>query len=204
LIRSIARIAPAAALLLGGCITVHTPAFLLAPADREWGSTLARARSLADNGRIASADSLLANYAAAYPTAKQAREADYWRALLDLRSAPDNSRIPDALPLLQHYVSGGPTTEHWMEADALLRAASRVDTLTRSTTTYISKGDVTADAAAANARAADARAEAKAATADNKSQDEEIKRLRDELAKSKEELERIKKRLAEPPKKPPL
>jgi hypothetical protein len=201
--RHFLSIAPAA-LLLGGCITVHTPSFMLAPADRQWEPTLARARALADNGRIAGADSLLAHYSATYPTSKEAREADYWRALLDLRSAPDNSRIADALPLLQHYVSGGPTTEHWMEADALLRAASRVDTLNRVSATYTSKGDVTIDAAAAaNARAADVKADLKAVSADNKSQDEEIKRLRDELAKSKDELDRIKKRLAEPPKKPP-
>ena len=192
-----------AAILLAGCVSVRTPTFLLEPSDREWDRTLSRAQSLAANGRAGTADSLLAMYAATYPTAKQAREAAYWRALLDLRTG-NNDRVSDAVPLLQNYVSAGQTTEHWMEADALLRAAARVDTLNRVAATYVSKGEVSMDAAtAANAKVADAKAEAKAATADSKSQDDEIKRLRDELAKSKEELDRIKKRLAEPPKKPP-
>ena len=189
---------------LGACAALSPSRSLRMEATQEWAQTLARARGLAIDGRAGQADSLLARYATQYPSAPQAVEANYWRALFDLRSSAANQRLLAAIPLLQAYVSAGPSTEHWMEGDALLRAATRVDTLTRVTAGYLSKGEVSNDAAAAaNVRAADAKAEVKAATADGKAQDEEIKRLRDELAKSKDELDRIKKRLAEPPKKPP-
>ena len=123
--------------------------------------------------------------------------------MFNLRAPGATQSISQAIPLLQAYVRAGPTTEHWIEADALLRAASRIDTLSRVAATYVSRGDVSIDAATATARAdVKAAADAKAA-ADTKALEEEIRKLKDELAKSKEELERIKKRLAEPPKKPP-
>jgi Tfp pilus assembly major pilin PilA len=184
------------------CVTVKPPSFLEYPAVRDWGQTLRQAQSLAANGQPSQADSLLATYAAQYPDAPQTREASYWRALLGLRSSVANQGISVAIPLLQSYIAAGQTTEHWMEASALLQAAVRLDSLSRTSTTYVSRGDVTTDAAT-NAKVADAKAEARAATADSKAQDDEIRRLKDELAKSKDELERIKKRLAEPPKKPP-
>jgi hypothetical protein len=179
---------------------------LLQQADRDWGPTLTRSRAVARDGRPAQADSLLAQYAAAYPSAPQAIEASYWRALLDIGSPTTTQRTSLAIPLLQTYVAAGPATEHWMEADGLLRAVCRVDTLSRVAATYISRGEVSIDAAAAaTAKAADAKAiDAKTATADTKAQNDEIRRLTDELAKSKDELDRIKKRLAEPPKKPPM
>jgi D-alanyl-D-alanine carboxypeptidase len=194
----------APALVLTACVTVRPPSFLQEPADRQLGPTLSRAQSLAANGQTAQADSLLAQFSATYHGSSQAREADYWRALIDLRSPQGTSRLADAIPLLRSYTAAGQSTEHWMEADALLRAAARLDSLNQATATYISKGEVANDVVAtATARAADAKAEVKTATADTKAQDDEIKRLRDELAKTTEELDRIKKRLAEPPKKPP-
>ncbi|SRR5258708_6865458 len=187
------------------CVSVNPPRFLQYPADREWKPTLDRARDLANTGQIWQADSLLEQFAYTYSTTPQAVEANYWRGILNLRSPSSTQAVSRAIPLLQAYVAAGPSTEHWMEADALLRAASRVDTLSRIAATYVSKGEVATDGAiSANAKAADAKAaETKAVAADTKTQDEEIKRLKDELAKSRDELERIKKRLAEPPKKPP-
>ena len=198
-------VAVGALLSLTACVSVRPPGFLQIPSDRDWGPTLTRARLLASDGRTAQADSMLAQFAAAYPAAPQAVEASYWRALMNLRAPAPNSGTIAAIPLLQTYLAAGPTTEHWMEADALLRAASRVDTLTRMAATYVSRGEVATDLAAATAKTVDAntKADAKTAAADTKAQDDEIKRLKDELAKSKEELDRIKKRLAEPPKKPP-
>ena len=194
-----------AVVLSAACVSVSPPRFLQVPSDREWKPTLDRARALASAGQIEQGDSLLAQFAAAYSTAPQAVEANYWRALLNLRSPTATQGVLRAIPLLRTYVGAGTSTEHYTEADGLLRAASRVDTLSRIAATYISRGEVATDAAAlATVKAADTKAaETKAVAADTKAQDEEIKRLKDELAKSKEELERIKKRLAEPPKKPP-
>jgi valyl-tRNA synthetase len=187
------------------CVSVSPPHFLQVPSDREWKPTLDRAREMAARGQIEQADSLLAQFATAYPTAPQAVEAGYWRAILNLRSPAATQGISRAIPLLRTYVAAGPSTEHWTEADALLRAAARVDTLSHVAATYVSRGEVATDAAAQDKIKADntRAAETKVVAADTKAQDDEIKRLKDELAKSKEELERIKKRLAEPPKKPP-
>ena len=191
-------------LSMTACVSVRPPSFLQIPSDRDWGPTLARARQLASEGRGAQADSVLAQFAAAYPAAPQAVEASYWRALLNLRAPAPNSATIAAIPLLQTYLAAGPTTEHWMEAEALLRAASRVDTLTRMAATYVSRGEVATDLATATAKAVDAnaKADAKTVAADTKAQDEEIKRLKDELAKANTELERIRKRLSSPPPKP--
>lgn len=206
--RLLRALAIGAVALSTACVSVTPPRFLQVSSDRDWTATFARANALAAQGHIAQADSLLAHYATTYPSAPQSVEADYWRALFTLKSPAATQSISQAIPLLQRYVAAGPSTQHWIEADALLRVASRVDTLTRVAAIYISRGEVSTDAAAASAAAAakvdaNAKADAKAASADTKALEEEIRKLRDELAKSKEELERIKKRLAEPPKKPP-
>ena len=182
------------------CISVTTPRFLLPAPDREWQPMLDRARQLAIGGQTVKADSLLARFAADYPTSSGAIETNYWRSLVQLQGPMGEQGTATAIPMLQAYLATRPTA-HRLEAGVLLRAAARVDTLTRaaaslSTKVVVSSGDVVD----ANTRTADAKA---AATADTKDQEAEIKRLKDELAKSKEELERIKKRLAEPPKKPP-
>jgi hypothetical protein len=198
--RLVVIVASAVVVLLTACATLSSPRLLQQQADREWGPTLDRVRALTVQGHIARADSLLAQFAVAYPSAPQAVEANYWRAVVSLRWPAEGISL--AIPLLQAYVAAGRSTEHWTEADALLRVASRVDTLSRVAATYVSRGEVLSDvAAAATAKAAETKA---VNSADSKAQDEEIKRLKDELAKSKEELDRIKKRLAEPPKKPPV
>jgi hypothetical protein len=184
-----------------GCLSAN-PGFLPAP-ERDLGSTLERARAMASNGQVARADSLLVEYVASNQGSRQALEAQYWRSVLQLQAPEPGVGI--AIPLLNTYVAAGQTTDHWLEAEALLRAAMRLDTLSReraalSRVIMTSNGEVVS----ANAKAADAKADAKAAIVDTKELEAEIRRLKDELAKSKDELERIKKRLAEPPKKPPV
>jgi hypothetical protein len=201
--RTVARIVIATALLNSvACISVTTPRFMQPAPVREWKPTLERARELANAGRGPQADSVLAQYAAAYPGTAGAREAGYWRALIQLQSGYVSENGPAML--LDAYLADR-RAEHAIEAATLHRIATRVDSLSRAanalnTRVQISDGEVVS---AAN-RAADAKADAKAAVAETKGQDAEIARLRRELAAAKEELERIKKRLAEPPKKPPV
>jgi TolA-binding protein len=179
-----------------------TPRFLMPAPERNWKPTLERAQALAASGRAFEADSTLANYVASYPTSIGAREALYWRSLIQLQSGIVSENGPAMM--LERYI-GDVDAEHPIEAATLRRVALRVDSLSRvagalSSKVQLSNGEVMS----ANNRAADAKSDAKAAVADNKDQDAEIKRLRGELAAAKEELERIKKRLAEPPKKPPV
>ena len=202
MIRFAARIVISALLLnTAACISVTTPRFLKPAPEREWKPTIETAQSLAADGRAAEADSLLATYAASYPTTPGAREALYWRSLIQLQSGIVSENGP-AMMLARYMNERG--AEHRIEAATLYRVATRVDSLSRaanalSTRVMISNGEV----ASARDKAADAKADAKAAAADTKDQDAEIRRLKNELAAAREELERIKKRLAEPPKKPP-
>ena len=178
--------------LSSACVPPHPSSLLQSAAQRSWDATLSTARALADSGKTSTADSVLAQYAASYPNAPQAIEAQYWRAFVNLEGPLDAQHASFVVPLLQSYVAAGRSTEHWMDANVLLRLAARVDTLSHVTMTYVTHGDVVSDPTKPDAKPPipDAR-------------DDEIKRLKDELAKSKDELDRIKKRLAEPPKKPP-
>lgn len=201
--RIIARIVISAVLLNSvACISITTPRFMQQAPVREWQPTLERARELANAGQGPQADSVLARYAANYPGTPGAREAGYWRALIQLQSGYVSENGP-AMLLDVYLADRG--AEHAIEAATLHRIAKRVDSLSKAanalnTRVQVSHGEVVT---AAN-RAADAKADAKAAVAETKDQDAEISRLKRELAAAKEELERIKKRLAEPPKKPPV
>jgi hypothetical protein len=192
------------ALLLNSaaCISVTTPRFLRPAPEREWKPTLEQAQSFAATGRAAEADALLATYAASYPATPGAREALYWRSLIQLQSGLVSENGP-AMMLNRYMTERG--AEHAIEAATLYRVATRVDSLSRAanaltTKVMISDGEV----ASAKDKTADAKADTKAAVADTKDLDAENRKLRAELAAAREELERIKKRLAEPPKKPPV
>jgi hypothetical protein len=200
--RSVARFVIAVVLLnSAACISVSTPAFLKPAPQRTWKSTLEKAQDLAAAGQAFAADSVLAEYAAAYPRSPGARESLYWRSLIQLQSGLVSENGPAML--LSEYVSA-PDVDHRVEAATLRRVAIRVDSLAKAAGALTNKVQVSnGEVATAASRAADAKADAKAAVADVKDQDAEIKRLRGELAAAREELERIKKRLAEPPKKPP-
>lgn len=185
-----------------GCASMTTPGFMKPTPEREWSSTLERAQALAADGRPLQADSLLTQYASAYPGSAGATESYYWRSVMLVQNGAFPS--PGPAGLLDTYLKN-PNAQHRIEATALRFTAARVDSLMRaaaalSTRVTQSNGEVTS----ARSQAADARADVKAVAADAKDQDAEIRRLKEELAKSKEELERIKKRLAEPPKKPPV
>lgn len=185
----------------GACAGSMTPSFMQATGSREWPRTLDRAQSLAAEGKVLQADSLLAGYASAYPGTAGATETYYWRALMLVQSGA--APTPGPAMMLGMYLKE-PSIQHRIAAQALLKSASTVDSLMRAASMLATKVTVSnGEVVSANTRAADAKADVKAVAADNRDQDAEIKRLKDELAKSKEELERIKKRLAEPPKKPP-
>jgi hypothetical protein len=196
------RIAAAAFVLSAtGCVTVTTPRFMRPAPEREWSSTLDRARMLAAEGRVTTADSLLSLHASRYPGTPGAVESYYWRSLMLVQAGA--APTPGPSMLLGLYLRE-PDVEHRIEAEALMKAAMKVDSLSRAASTLVTRvQESSGEVVSAANKAADAKADAKAATAETKDQDAEIRRLRAELASSKEELERIKKRLAEPPKKPP-
>ena len=87
------------ALMLGasGCISVTTPRFMLPAPEREWPKALDRARSLASQGNVVAADSVLAAHASRYPGTPGATESYYWRSLFLVQSGAAPSPGPSML-----------------------------------------------------------------------------------------------------------
>lgn len=154
-----------------------------APASRAWAETIVAARTQADSGRYATADSLLSSYAAAYPESGEAREVPYWRAVLKADPANKEARLQDAIPLLETYVAYGPAMPHATEAAVLRRTLELLESYRAPV--------ATSTAHPANGPPAD--------TAPVRSAQDEILRLQAELDKTKEELERVRRRLRAKP-----
>jgi hypothetical protein len=188
----------------GGCVPLRRAGLVNDTVRRDWGNTLATARTLALSGRFGAADTALADFANRYPGSALALETAYWRALFDIDPSNSHASIPTAIASLDAYLTDSRPKEHLTEATTLRRVAGEIDSLNRVAANAAAQAkDATATAANAKAQAVDANARAEAAKADvSTSADAEIKRLRDELAKANAELERIKKRLSQPPPKP--
>jgi hypothetical protein len=154
------------------------------------------AQQRAADGRLAAADSTLANFAAQYPGTPEALETAYWRALYRIDPSSPQVSITTAMASLDAYLADPRPRQHVSEATILRRVAGQLDGLTKQTASAMAQAkDANAVAANAKAQAADAKAGAEAPVA----ADVEIKRLKDELAKANAELDRIRKRLSQPP-----
>jgi hypothetical protein len=168
---------------------------------------LSAAKAQASHSEFASADSLLAGFAAAHPGTPQALETAYWRGLFRLDPSNRGVSITQALASLDAYIADARPKEHAVEATSIRRAAAQLDALNKLAAAASTQAkDAASNAANAKAAAADAKADAKNAdananaTADAK--DAEIRKLRDDLAKANAELDRIRKRLGTPPPRP--
>lgn len=184
-----------------GCIAIHRPSFIVEPAARSWPATLDLARQRAAQGRIESADSILAVFAVRFPGTPEATESLYWRAIMELDPTNRVATTPGGLSLLDAYLREAPMGAHRTEAVSLRRIGGRIENLTNLAASAMAHAENASVAVAnANARAAEAKAEVIVKPApEQTSQDGEIKRLREELAKANAELERIRRRLAQPP-----
>ena len=173
--RRVARLA--ALLLLTACTSAPMPVPppplpTPLPDISPWPGILVRAQRLAERGRYAEADQVLAEFAVNHPGSRDGAEADFWRALLKADPANEEVTVREQLAALDTYLAGGPEMPRYVEAQILRRLVEAVDS-TRSL--------VVAVRAAANARV-DAK-------------NDEVKRLSDELEKTVAELERIRRRL---------
>ena len=144
------------------------------PIATTWPATLVAAHREATDGRHASADKLLADFATAYAGTSEAVEATYWRAFIALDPTNDRGSAREAATLLGRYLESRLPLTHRTEATVLRRLALSLGESSRST------------AAAGSAPATDGR-------------EAELQRLKEELESTKAELERIRKRLAPPP-----
>jgi hypothetical protein len=134
--------------------------------------------------RHASADRLLADFAARHAGSPEATEAGFWRAVYMLDTANQTSSALDAVALLDAYLaSSSAATLHRGAATSLRRAAVTLD-----------RPMAAVDATPSSPGTPGARAESRP----DERRDEEIQRLKEELAKANAELERIRRRLAQP------
>lgn len=142
----------------------------------EWPIAVQRASLAADSGNYASAERIVARYAAKYPRTREAREILFWRALFKLDPGNTNGSLTEGLAILDTYLADTATVAYRSEATILKRLA------------------VTTQVLQAKAMAPPVRD----STIVKASNDAEIASLRAELARTNAELERIKKRLANP------
>ncbi|HSA55098.1 MAG TPA: hypothetical protein VLE53_05305 [Gemmatimonadaceae bacterium] len=142
------------------------------PQISPWPGILVRAQRLAEDGRYAEADQVLAEFAVEHPGTHEGAEADFWRAMLKADPGNADVTVREQLAALDTYLAGGPEMPRYIEAQILRRLVETVDS-TRSLVVAVRA-------------AADARVDAK---------NDEVKRLSDELEKTVAELERIRRRL---------
>ena len=155
-------------------------------AQQAWLDAFIEAQQLAQEGRVASADSALARFVVRHPDSPEATETLYWRAILALDPANQSAGPADAARMLDAYLATTTPIIHAMEAASLRRTARALDSLGRS----LSSARALADSAATAAKSA------------ANASPEELQKLKDELTRTQAELERIRKRLSNPQGRP--
>lgn len=150
--------------------------------DHPWVVALTTAQQASQEGNFGMADSVLAEFGERHSDAPEAAEALYWRGFYQLDPANAGGSSARAAAAFETYLQSQTPIMHQAEAQALLRIASRLDSLEQPIL-------------AAAPEAGGARPAARPAASRN---DEEVTRLREELRRTNEELERIRRRLATP------
>lgn len=160
------------------------PALVLPPlpAVSPWPGILSTAQRLADGGRFAEADRLLADFAVSQPNTPEGAEADFFRALFKSDPLNPDANTRDQLAAFDTYLHGGTSMPRYSEAQVLRRMIEVVDS---------TQALIVAVRASSAAR--------------ERAKNDEVRRLLEELEKAVAEMERIKRRLTPKPdeKKPP-
>jgi hypothetical protein len=179
--------AAACALVAGAC--VRPPAASLPAPASDWVEVLSFAQTAAAARDYAGADSALAAFARRRADTPEAREAAFWRAVINLDPRNPERDAVVARTALERYVSdtaaGWP---HGPQARALLSLVTAADSL---------------DGAARLARAAadsvrEAPAEPPKSSAREEELQKEVQRLKEQLERTNAELDLIRKRLTAP------
>jgi outer membrane protein assembly factor BamD (BamD/ComL family) len=184
--------------MASGCVSFHRPVSMLPAPVRQWPATLAQAQASAARGDFDQADSVLAEFATAYPGTSETLEAVYWRALFRMDPSNHAESMPAAMAALDAYLADHRPRPHVAEATTLRRLAGQIDGLNRLAAATVAEPKEGAAAPVPKTAAGDLRTET-AKSADVQANEAEIRRLKDELAKANAELDRIKRRLAQPP-----
>ena len=162
-------------ILAGGCVARHQrppePT-----ASEQLLEAMTRARFAAAHGQHNEADIILAQFIDAHAATPEAREAEYWRALLLLDASTSRADRDQARRYLDAYLADTAANAHELEARLLRQYLLAVDSTSQAT-----------DSLTTAAR--------KAAAAREEELKKEIQTLREQLDKTNNELNRIKRRL---------
>ncbi len=162
-------------LLAAGCVARHQrPAE--PSASEQLIDAVTRARFAAAHGQHNEADIILAQFIDAHASTPEAREAEYWRAVLLLDAATSQADRDEARRHLDAYLADTAATAHKLEARLLRQFLLAVDSSSQ-----------TRDSLTTAAR--------QAAAAREEELKKEIQTLREQLHKTNDELNRIKRRL---------
>jgi hypothetical protein len=164
--------------LVAACISRNQRPSQQTPAEHLL-AVLTRARVAAAAGQHNEADGILARFVQANPSTPEAREATYWRAILQLEAARSRAERDAARRYLDSYLTDTAVAPHVAEARIIRRLLVLVDSMSQAT-----------DSATAAARQAAAREEELR---------KEIQSLKEQLEKTNDELNRIKRRLGSRP-----
>jgi hypothetical protein len=162
-------------MLAGGCVSRHQrppePS-----ASEQLIDAVTRARFAAAHGQHNEADIILAQFIGAHASTPEAREAEYWRAVLLLDASTSRADRDAARRYLDAYLADTAATVHQLEARLLRQFLLAVDSTSQAT-----------DSLTTAAR--------QAAAAREEELKKEVQTLREQLDKTNDELNRIKRRL---------
>lgn len=153
---------------------------------RQWLAVLDSASGAAEAGNYRVADSLLARFGLMHPQAPEARESEYWRALLKLDSGNTSATPEDAVAHLDVYLADSTRGPGRREALLLRRLVLALDSAGQAL-----------DSARAEVMRIQADTTSRPAAREEELQ-REIDKLKEQLEQANAELERIKRRLAAP------
>jgi hypothetical protein len=161
------------ALLLAACVNGRASTGEPAPsAWRDWSVAEAATQRLLADGRVAAADSMLADFERRWPGTPQSEQGAWWRLVHQAERADDSASTAALVTRIDSILSTAPSAQRRAELQVLRRSAVVTQQLRTERNQARAERDATA-----------------------KQRNDEIEKLRAELAEVKAELDRVRNRV---------
>ena len=165
-----------ACLLLAACVSRGGANRSPAPsAWRDWMVAESAAQQLLADGRVALADSTLADFERRWPGTPQAEQGAWWRLVHQAERADDSASTAALVTRIDSVLSTAPSAQRRAELQVLRRSAVATQQLRAERNQARGERDATA-----------------------RQRNEELEKLRAELAEVKAELDRVRARVTRP------
>ena len=164
------------AVLSAACVSRRAATTTAAPsAWRDWAVVEAATQQLLADGRVAAADSTLADFERRWPGTPQAEQGAWWRLVHQAERADDSVSTAALVTRIDSILSTAPSAQRRAELQVLRRSAVVTQQLRAERNQARAERDATA-----------------------KQRSDEIEKLRAELAEVKAELDRVRARVTRP------